>query len=65
MQRCANDSQFFNDISHKISELSYCGNSYGELKLMYDGTIINCQNSIYDRDIEFIKKDSTMDSYVK
>lgn len=65
LQRCVEDKQFFDMIARKISLLSYCGNSYGELKLMYDGTIINCQNSIYDRDVNFIKKEENMDSYVK
>lgn len=37
---------------------SYCGANYCELKIMYDGTLLNCQNQIYDTNINFLNKDN-------
>lgn len=65
VKRMVEDPVFYYDICRRISLLCYCGNSYGELKLMYDGTIINCQNSIYDRDEKFILDDGSLKSAVK
>lgn len=65
IDRMVQDNEFYHNICRKISLLSYCGNSYGELKLMWDGTIINCQNSIYDRDEKFILDDGSIKSAVK
>lgn len=53
------------DFNHQTSGLLYCGNNYGELKIMYDGTCINCQNSIYERESKYIAKDDSLENAVK
>lgn len=37
-----------------LSDVPYCGNGVHELKIMYDGTLINCQNHIYDTDVQYL-----------
>ena len=43
----------------------FCGNGYGELKIMYDGTLVNCQNQIFDTELEYLPTDNSMRSIVK
>lgn len=38
----------------------FCSNNITELKIMYDGTLINCQNYIYDKNIENIPIDDSI-----
>lgn len=38
----------------------FCSNNVEELKIMYDGTLINCQNYIFDKDLDNIPEDSTI-----
>lgn len=60
IDKMCQDKKLFNQVMEAMNNLIFCGNSFGELKLMYDGTIINCQNSIYDRDKEFLKADTDL-----
>ena len=49
-----------------LSSHFYCGNSTCELKIMYDGTLVNCQNSIFETTLEGIKKENLdLTDYVK
>ena len=43
----------------------FCGNNVGELKIMYDGTLINCQNHIFEKDINNIPNDNSFENNVK
>ena len=43
----------------------FCGNNVGELKIMYDGTLINCQNHIFEKEIDNIPNDNTFENNVK
>ena len=54
-----------NEIFRDLNLQMYCGNGFGELKVMYDGTLINCQNHIYEADSKYIKDDGTLASKVK
>ena len=47
-------------ITRLLTNGFYCGGGVTELKLLYDGTLINCQNSIFDKDIEFLSKENTI-----
>lgn len=53
--------QFFNDLN----PLCYCGNGVGELKIMYDGTLINCQNHIYDQNLNMLPTEDKLENHVK
>lgn len=59
------DDKEFKDLNKFISKLLYCGNGYSELKIMYDGTLANCQNHIYETDSKFIKNDSSIANATK
>lgn len=59
------DSRFKRDLFNLINPMLYCGNGVGELKIMYDGTLINCQNHIFDRNIDDLPKDDKLETNVK
>ena len=61
----AEDYNTFNIINKKLSSSLWCGNAYSEIKIMYDGTLINCQNHIFDRNIEDLPTDDSIESSVK
>lgn len=42
------------DVFEALNNHLYCGNGWGELKIMYDGTLVNCQNHIFETQEEFI-----------
>ena len=43
-----------------FSRNSFCGTFYGEVKFMYDGTIITCQNNMYEKDKSTITRDGSI-----
>ena len=43
----------------------FCGNNVEELKIMYDGTLINCQNYMFDKEMENIPDDGVLYNEVK
>ena len=54
------------EITRWLSNHFYCGNGVHELKIMYDGTLVNCQNSIFETTLDGIKKENlTLSDYVK
>ncbi|MGF6375094.1 hypothetical protein M2140_000128 [Clostridiales Family XIII bacterium PM5-7] len=40
------------DLNRKYKQAPYCGPARSELKVIYDGTLVTCQNSIYDIQID-------------
>lgn len=48
-----------------FSRSSFCGTFYGELKIMHDGTIIGCQNSMYEQHPDVIKNDGSIKNGAK
>lgn len=61
----ANDEKIRHEVLDKLNYLLYCGNGVGELKIMYDGTLVNCQNHIYDTQIEYLPNETDLMSSVK
>jgi organic radical activating enzyme len=53
--------EFFDSLNPAL----YCGNGVGELKVMYDGTLINCQNHIFETQEELIHDDNERIEAVK
>lgn len=55
------------DIKNKRSNNRYpfCGTNTGELKIMYDGTLVGCQNWMFVLDENNIPDDGSIDSKVK
>lgn len=51
--------------SEVLSDSFYCGTGIGEIKILYDGTLINCQNSIYEQFIENINPEINITNEVK
>ena len=39
-------------LTKTLSNGFFCGSGSGELKIMYDGTLVSCQNSIYETDFD-------------
>lgn len=60
MQTITSHPQDFQKFVEIFSNGSYCGTFYGELKMMYDGTIIGCQNTMYERNPADIKNDGSV-----
>lgn len=58
LHRCAKDPIFKAKFFRLVNPILYCGNGVGELKIMYDGTLVNCQNHIYETDINYLPKDN-------
>lgn len=65
IERMACDHRLKTDIMSKFNRIMYCGNGVHELKIMYDGTLINCQNHIFDTQTEFLKDNGDLESSVK
>lgn len=41
-------------LNNQLSNGFFCGTGLGELKLLYDGSTVNCQNSIFERTLDTI-----------
>ena len=65
IQRMIEDPVFKKEFFNSINPICYCGTGVGELKIMYDGTFANCQNHIYDLDLDTLPKEHMLDSLVK
>ena len=48
-----------------INDTMYCANGVHELKIMYDGTLCNCQNHIYDTDPQYLPEVTDIQSAVR
>ena len=59
------DDQAFYDFLSFFSHSSFCGTFYGELKIMYDGTIIGCQNSMYEQWVDAIPPEESIKNGAK
>ena len=55
-KRINNFEEYQKIISPSFSHPFYCGAYINELKIMYDGTLLNCQNQIFDTKKEFLKE---------
>lgn len=42
------------NYNRNLTPFLYCGEKTGSLKLLYDGTLVNCQSSLYDTNPEYI-----------
>lgn len=65
LNRMGHDEAFKKMVYHALNPMLYCGGAYGELKLMYDGTMPGCQNSIYDTNLDFLPTDDSLKTQVK
>lgn len=59
-----NDEDFVNTI-HNLSMHMFCGTNSNEHKFMYDGTIVNCQNCIYDTDLTYLNEKTDSEAIIK
>lgn len=48
-----------------LSSSQYCGSNFRGLKIMYDGTLIECHNLIFDTELEYIKYNSSEEYAMK
>lgn len=55
-----NDEEMRLEINRQLSSFFFCGSVVGELKIMYDGTLVNCQNSIFETDPDNITPDDDL-----
>lgn len=56
--RILQDRHYYDEATKFLSPNIYCGTNKFSLKLMYDGTIISCQNNIFDRDKKYLAADT-------
>ena len=52
-------------LNQRLSTMIFCGNMRGGLKIMYDGTLVNCQSLIFDTIPENIKDTNDNIYYIK
>lgn len=50
------------EVIRRLSIDNFCGGNFGELKLLYDGTVMACQNYMFDINPINIKNDGTIDT---
>lgn len=62
LEQCFNRSK---ELPFVVSDRLFCSNNVSELKIMYDGTLINCQNYIYDRFLDNIPQDKSIENETK
>lgn len=65
MERIVNDEALRRNLYQNLNPELFCGNGVSEVKIMYDGTLVNCQNHIYETDANFIKDEGDLASSVK
>ena len=65
INKMIHDPVYKKELFNAINPLCYCGTGLGELKIMYDGTLINCQNHIYDLDLTTLPQEHKLDSLAK
>lgn len=58
-------SNYFDRSIHSknLSNFLFCGVGYNDLKIMYDGSLVNCQNLAYEQKIEDISKNQNEIEY--
>lgn len=54
-----------NSITRELTNGFYCGTGVSELKIMYDGTLVNCQNSIFETSLDNIDEEVNIPNEVK
>lgn len=59
-----NNENFVNMI-HNLSMHMFCGTNSCEYKFLYDGTIVNCQNCIYDTNLEHLQEKTDSEAIIK
>ncbi|MCR4661201.1 MAG: hypothetical protein K5765_04265 [Clostridia bacterium] len=69
LNRITDDTIARKEFFKRVNPALWCGNGVGELKIRYDGTLVNCQNHMYDLDLseftpEFFKT-KTLINYEK
>ena len=61
VERIIKDEKYRNDIFRDINNQGItCGTGVHTLKVMYDGTLLNCQNNMYILNKTYIKNDKTV-----
>lgn len=46
------------DLFQSLNMQIFCGNGVGELKFLWDGTFVNCQNHIYETNADYLPVDN-------
>lgn len=59
------DPVYKKELFKQINPICYCGTGIGELKIMYDGTLVNCQNHIYDLDLNELPIEHSVEALTK
>ena len=54
-----------NDIYNSFNHILYCGNGNAELKIMWDGTLVNCQNHMFETKADLIHDTNELSGAVK
>lgn len=54
-----------NDIYNQFNHILYCGNGNAELKFLWNGTLINCQNHMFETDVNLIHDTNELANAVK
>ena len=57
------NTQLYQDTVKMLSHFNICGTQNVDLKIMYDGTLISCQNSIYETKEEYLQNYTINDPY--
>ena len=56
--RILQDRNYYDEATRFLSPNIFCGTNKFSIKIMYDGTLISCQNNIFDRDKRYATADT-------
>lgn len=59
------DGESMDFVTREMTNGFYCGTGVSELKIMYDGTLVNCQNSIFETSEDNIDEEINIANEVK
>lgn len=65
LEKCVMDKDFIKVANTEFSSYIYCANGSYELKFMYDGTLVNCQNSMFETQEEFLPINDSLENAIK
>jgi hypothetical protein len=59
------DQDFYKGFMQWSEAMPFCGSNHGDIHLLYDGTVITCQNYIFDTDKDYLVAENEMEMAVK
>lgn len=65
VDKMLSDAAFCDNVMAHASGQPFCGANSYDMHIMYDGTLVNCQNHIFDTQEEFLRAENDFEMTVK